>query len=348
MNTTSLAALPGKPAAGEKLLEVDELAVEFRSRDGVTKAVNGISFSVDKQEAVAIVGESGSGKSVTALAVMGLLRSPPAFASFASMKMDGSRLPLHEPHTMRALRGRSMSMVFQDPMRSLNPVMSIGAQLAQIMRANNVGEGVQDRRKRAIEILERVRLPEAASRIDDYPHQFSGGMRQRVLMAMALCCGPQLLIADEPTTALDVTVQAQIMDLLKTLQEELEMSIVLISHDLGLVAGFADRVHVMYAGRFVEVGPVSQVLGAPAHPYTRALLDSIPVQHKRQARLRVISGAPPLPTELPSGCPFHPRCPAATEQCLEVPPVVDLQPNHYAECWYAGDFETIEMTREEK
>ena len=330
----------GNEAVRDPLLEVEDLIVEFHTRGGIVRAVNGVSFHIRNREAVAVVGESGSGKSVTALAVMGLLRSPPARVSFSVLGFAGHPLPHEEARRMREIRGGSIGIVFQDPARSLNPVMSIGDQLTQVLRAHGIGDSSADRRRRAIEMLERVRLPEPESRIDDYPHQFSGGMCQRALIAMALCCGPKLLIADEPTTGLDVTVQAQILDLLRELQEEMDMSILLITHDLGVVAGFAERIHVMYAGMFVEVGSVREVLGSPDHPYTRALLKSVPTQTKDKGDLLAIPGAPPLPTDLPSGCPFRPRCSIATERCLHMPPVVDLGPGHYAQCWYADKSQT--------
>ena len=322
----------------DPLLNIKNLSVEFRVGGEIIRAVNDISLHVNRRESVAIVGESGSGKSVTALSVLGLLRTPPAFITFNTLSMSGDSIPFNDVHSMRNIRGRLLSMVFQDPMRSLNPVMSIGSQLIQVMKANGIGGSNQDLRKRAIEMLERVRFPDANSRVDDFPHEFSGGMRQRILIAMAISCEPELLIADEPTTALDVTVQAQIIALLKKIQHELAMSVILITHNLGLVAGFADRVHVMYAGRMVENGPVETVLETPFHPYTRALLNSIPTQHRSKGALKAIPGIPPEPTEIAPGCPFEPRCPKASSQCLQVPPLVKISPNHTAKCWDIDDF----------
>jgi oligopeptide transport system ATP-binding protein len=319
------------------LLEVNDLYVEFRSGRELVRAVNGASFAVRRGETAAVLGESGSGKSVTAAAIMRLLASPPAHITGGSIRFNGADvlgLPLSE---WRQRCGRDIGMVFQDALASLNPVFSVGWQIAEPFRAHGVLPA-KAALERAEALLARVGIPEPHARAHDYPHQFSGGMRQRVMIAMAIALDPSLLIADEPTTALDVTVQAQIMDLLRDLQRERHMAMVLITHDLGVVAEVADHVAVMYGGRVVESGPVRDVLSRPAHPYTRALLESMPRADAEQQQLNPIVGSPPNMATLPSGCSFHPRCRMATDQCrAALPPRVALAPNHHAECFRARE-----------
>jgi oligopeptide transport system ATP-binding protein len=311
-------ALPGvDPKA--PLLQVDDLHVEFRTRDGVAKAVNGASFWVRPGETLALLGESGCGKSVTAQAIMGILDSPPAVVTGGRVLYRGVdllRLPERERRKVRANR---IAMIFQDALSALNPVYSVGFQVAELFRKHR-GMSRADSKRRAIGLLDQVRIPDARNRINDYPHQFSGGMRQRVMIAMALALDPELLIADEPTTALDVTVQAQIMGLLAELQRERNMGLMLITHDMGVVADVADRISIMYAGKIVEEAPVYDIYGRPAHPYTKALLESIPRLDRKGYQLNAIGGLPPALTDIPRGCPFHPRCAYARDVCAEDPP----------------------------
>ena len=312
---------PGAAGAPVPLLEVDGLAVEFPTPDGVVSAVNGVSFSVAEGETLAVVGESGSGKSVTAMAAMGLVEAPGRVTA-GSVRFGGADLLTLPDEERRRVRGPGMAMIFQDPLSALNPVFSVGFQIGEMLRVHR-GLGRREARAAAVELLERVRIPGAAGRVGDYPHQFSGGMRQRVMIAMALALGPRLLVADEPTTALDVTVQAQILELLAGLQGETGMGLLLITHDLGVVAEVADRVAVMYAGRIVETGATADVLVAPAHPYTRGLLASMPGRRPGQ-RLEPLAGAPPSLSRIPPGCPFHPRCPWVVDRCrTEQPPLHD-------------------------
>jgi oligopeptide transport system ATP-binding protein len=333
--------MPSTPASADAaaLLEVDGLAVEFRTPDGVVRAVNGVSFSVEAGETLAVLGESGSGKSVTAQAVMGLLDSPPAFVTAGAVRYRGRDLLAAGDEERRRVRGRSLAMVFQDPLTALNPVFTVGFQLGEMFRVHQ-GAGRAEARRRAVGLLERVGIPSARERLSDYPHHFSGGMRQRVMIAMALALGPEVLLADEPTTALDVTVQAQILDLLGDLQAETGMGLVLITHNLGVAAETADRVVVMYAGRVVETGPAAEVLVSPRHPYTLGLLRSVPRGGRSQGRLDPIPGAPPSLAAIPSGCPFHPRCPFATDRCpAELPGLDPLPgaPGRRSACFYAED-----------
>ncbi|QTE00681.1 ABC transporter ATP-binding protein [Streptomyces cyanogenus] len=303
------------------LLEVRDLWVEFRTRDGVAHAVNGVSYEVDAGETLAVLGESGSGKSVTAQAVMGILDTPPAGITRGEILFDGRDLLTLKEEERRRIRGAGMAMIFQDALSALNPVMTVGDQLGEMFVVHR-GMSRKDARARAVELMERVRIPGAAQRVRDYPHQFSGGMRQRIMIAMALALEPALIIADEPTTALDVTVQAQVMDLLAELRREYRMGLVLITHDLGVVADVADRIAVMYAGRIVESAPVHDIYKAPAHPYTRGLLDSIPRLDQKGQQLYAIKGLPPNLTHIPPGCAFHPRCPMARDVCrTDEPPL---------------------------
>lgn len=296
------------------LLEVCDLKVEFRTRDGVAHAVNGVSYGVDAGETLAVLGESGSGKSVTAQAVMGILDTPPARITGGRILFQGQDLLTLKEEERRRIRGARMAMIFQDALSALNPVLSVGDQLAEMFVVHR-GASKKDARARAVELMDRVRIPAAAQRARDYPHQFSGGMRQRIMIAMALSLEPALVIADEPTTALDVTVQAQVMDRLAELQREYRMGLILITHDLGVVADVADRIAVMYAGKIVESAPVHDIYKAPAHPYTRGLLDSIPRLDQKGQELYAIKGLPPNLTRIPPGCSFHPRCPMARDVC---------------------------------
>ncbi|WP_354642173.1 ABC transporter ATP-binding protein [Kitasatospora camelliae] len=301
------------------LLDVRDLHVEFRTRDGVAKAVNGVDYSVRAGETLAVLGESGSGKSVTAQAVMGILDSPPGHVTGGEVIFKGRDLLKLGTEERRKIRGAQMAMIFQDALSSLNPVHSVGTQLGEMFRVHR-GLNRRDARAKAIELMDRVRIPAAAQRVNDYPHQFSGGMRQRIMIAMAMALEPDLIIADEPTTALDVTVQAQVMDLLAELQAEYNMGLILITHDLGVVADVADKIAVMYAGRIVETSPVHELYKRPAHPYTRGLLDSIPRLDQKGQELYAIKGLPPNLLRIPSGCAFNPRCPRAQDVCRrEVP-----------------------------
>jgi oligopeptide transport system ATP-binding protein len=301
------------------LLEVRDLRVEFRTRDGVARAVNGVTYSVDAGETLAVLGESGSGKSVTAQAVMGILDSPPGRVTGGEVLFQGRDLLKLGREERRTVRGARMAMIFQDALSALNPVLSVGAQLGEMFRVHR-GMSRRDARARAIELMERVRIPAARERVGDYPHQFSGGMRQRIMIAMAIALEPDLIIADEPTTALDVTVQAQVMELLAELQREYNMGLILITHDLGVVADVADKIAVMYAGRIVETAPVHELYKRPAHPYTRGLLDSIPRLDQKGQELYAIKGLPPNLLHIPPGCAFNPRCPRARDVCRGEPP----------------------------
>ncbi|GLY84763.1 ABC transporter ATP-binding protein [Actinoallomurus iriomotensis] len=307
------------------LLAVEDLHVEFRSRGRSVQAVNGLSYTLDEGETLAILGESGSGKSVGAQAVMGILDTPPAHVTKGSVRFRGTELLGLPEKKRRDYRGAKISMIFQDALSALNPVHRVGDQIAEMLivhRKSSRGEA----RKRAIDLMDRVRIPSAASRVNDFPHQFSGGMRQRVMIAMALALEPDVLIADEPTTALDVTVQAQIMKLLAELQEEMRMGLILITHDLGVVADVADRIALMYAGRVVEEAWVEDLYARPAHPYAEGLLASVPRIDVRDRSLTPIKGSPPNLAAIPSGCPFHPRCPRARDRCsTEVPELRLLQ-----------------------
>lgn len=317
-----------------KLLEVRNLQTHFKTEDGVVPSVNGISFSVSKGETLAIVGESGCGKSVTSLSIMGLV-APPGQVVGGEILLEGKNLLALNKKELRKLRGNKLSMIFQEPMTSLNPVFTVGNQLGEVFRLHQNMDKQQARTK-SIEMLETVGIPRADKVVDYFPHQLSGGMRQRVMIAMALACNPALLIADEPTTALDVTIQAQILELLKKLNEEYETGVILITHDLGVVAEMADRVVVMYAGEVVEQAGVYDLFAQPKHPYTKGLLGSLPKLDEQREELDSIPGAVPNPLNMPSGCAFHPRCPAATEQChSQKPSLVEVARDHLARCLYA-------------
>ncbi|MFC0623306.1 ABC transporter ATP-binding protein [Kribbella deserti] len=316
------------------LLEVSDLAVEFRARSGVVRAVDGISYTLAVGETLAVLGESGSGKSVGAQAVMGLIDSPPGFITRGSITFRGLELTDLSERQYQQVRGRRIAMVFQDALSALNPVFSVGDQIAEMYRVH-ADAGRADARDRAIEMMDRVHIPSAAQRFGDYPHQFSGGMRQRIMIAMALALDPDVLIADEPTTALDVTVQAQIMELLAELQRDNGMGLILITHDLGVVADVADRVAVMYAGRVVETAGVDDLYARPAHPYTEGLIASIPRMDLDRQELQPIEGAPPNLARIPPGCPFHPRCPRARDRCaVDEPPLYDVAADRGSACHY--------------
>ncbi|MFI0737081.1 ABC transporter ATP-binding protein [Streptomyces sp. NPDC021100] len=311
------------PDAGP-LLEVRDLHVEFHTRDGVAKAVNGVNYSVSAGETLAVLGESGSGKSVTAQAIMGILDMPPAKIPKGEILFRGQDMLKMSGEERRKLRGAKIAMIFQDALSSLNPVLSVGYQLGEMFRIHQ-GMSKKDAKAKAIELMDHVRIPAAKDRVGDYPHQFSGGMRQRIMIAMALALEPDLIIADEPTTALDVTVQAQVMDLLAELQREFNMGLILITHDLGVVADVADKIAVMYAGRIVETAPVHELYKRPAHPYTRGLLDSIPRLDQKGQELYAIKGLPPNLLHIPAGCAFSPRCPKAQDICrTEIPALHDV------------------------
>lgn len=316
------------------LLQVENLRTRFHIPEGTVYAVNGVSFTVNQGETIAVVGESGCGKSVTMLSILGLIPVPPGeIVTGEALFRDKDLLKIPD-YEFEHLRGEQIAMVFQDPMTSLNPVLTIGQQIIETLRTH-LSMSQDEAEKKAIELLERVGIPEAGSRLSCYPHQFSGGMRQRVMIAMALSCDPSLLIADEPTTALDVTIQAQIVELVLQLREQLQMTIIWITHDLGVVAGLADRVLVMYAGFIVEEALVDDLYTHPSHPYTLALLGALPrVDRRRDHRLNSIPGAPPNLLVEPKSCPFAPRCTQVIEKCWqENPTLVTIAPQHRTACW---------------
>ena len=316
------------------LLDVRDLRTAFATDAGTFNAVDGVSFSLEPGRTLGIVGESGCGKSVTALSIMGLIASPPGRIAAGEILFEGEDLLRLSPARMRDVRGDRISMIFQEPMTSLNPAFTIGDQIVEgILRHRRIGPA--QARRQAIEMLERVRMPSPERRFDDYPHRLSGGMRQRAMIAMALALRPRLLIADEPTTALDVTIQAQILELMRMLRDETGTAIILITHDLGVVAELAQDVAVMYAGRIVEMAPVESLFSEPQHPYTVGLLGSIPRLHCEQARLPAIEGQVPDPRAMPPGCRFAPRCPFRTAKCDEDPVLDVLAPRHQAACWNA-------------
>jgi len=323
--------------AGE-LLRVEDLKMYFHTRDGVVKAVDGVSYTLEPGETLGVVGESGSGKSVTALTMMRLIPMPPGRIEGGEVLFKGQSLLTMKEEDVRKIRGNRIAMIFQDPMTSLNPVYRIGHQIAEPLIVHK-GMSKADAQKRAVELLEMVGLPNARSRARDYPHQFSGGMRQRAMIAMALSCDPDILIADEPTTALDVTIQAQILELMEELQKRTGTAIIMITHDLGVVADIADKLLVMYAGHPVEIGTTDQVFYNPSHPYTWGLMDSLPTHDlTEKSALCPIKGQPPSLVNVPTGCPFHPRCPYAKDVCrVTVPPLRDVGDGHLAACLFAGD-----------
>jgi oligopeptide transport system ATP-binding protein len=322
----------------DPLLQVDGLKTHFTTRDGVVKAVDGVSFELGKGETLSIVGESGSGKSVTAMSIMRLIPEPPGEIVDGDVVYRGDSVLEMNDRRVRALRGNEIAMIFQDPMTSLNPVYRIGTQIAESLRLHK-GMSKKEANKRAVELLDMVGIPHADKRAKDYPHQFSGGMRQRAMIAMALACDPDILIADEPTTALDVTIQAQILDLMMDLQERTGTAIIMITHDLGIVADMSDRVLVMYAGKPAEYGTADEVFYMPVHPYTWGLLDSLP-RHDVDEKgiLEPIEGQPPSLISVPSGCAFHPRCAYARDICsTEVPELKTLAGGRLSSCHFSAD-----------
>jgi len=323
------------PDGAAPVLDVKDLKTVFKTRSGEVHAVNSVSFDLKPGELLGVVGESGSGKSVTMMSLIGLLPSPPADVRAGQVLFDGQDLLQTDANSLREIRGARIGFIFQDPMTSLNPVFTVGFQLIEPLRAH-MNMTKKAARVRAAELLELVGIPDAKQRLNDYPHQFSGGMRQRVMIAIALACDPEVLIADEPTTALDVTIQAQILELVKELRQKLGMAIVWITHDLGVIAGIADRVIVMYGGQIVEHAPVKELFGNPQHPYTRALLKTIPnIRGKRAEKLQVIEGQPPILGAEPASCPFRVRCEFAFDRCArENPARIPVGPEHDAACFW--------------
>ena len=333
--------------ANAPLLEVDDLRVEFSTRRGTVYAVNGISFAIAPGETLGIVGESGCGKSVTSLAILGLLAGNGRVRSGRAL-FEGRDLIRLKDRALRGIRGREIAMIFQDPMTSLNPVLTIGRQIRETLETH-FDMNRKEAEARAAELIDRVGIPSAKARLRDYPHQFSGGMRQRAMIAMALACEPKLMIADEPTTALDVTIQAQILDLLRELVAEEDAALILITHDLGVVAGMCERVNVMYAGMFMETGSAEQLFGAPRHPYTLGLLQSVPrLDLGRHARLHPIESSPPNMLHAPSACPFQPRCRFEVDLSRrEVPQLLEIEPGHKVACFNPVALDEWDRTREE-
>lgn len=325
-----------------QLLQVSGLRVHFYTDDGIVKAVDGVSFAITAGETLGLVGESGCGKSVTAYSILKLLPVPPARYAGGEIAFRGDNLLALDEKAMRRVRGNLISMIFQEPMSSLNPIMTIGAQITEAIREHRKTSG-REAREIAVDMLRRVGISSPETRFHEYPHQMSGGMKQRAMIAMALVCRPKLLVADEPTTALDVTIQAQILELLNELQRELNMSVLLITHDLGVVAETCDRVAVMYAGKVVELAPVVPLFESPKHPYTHGLFRSLPTLGERKKQLAVIPGSVPSPLDFPSGCRFRTRCSLVQEVCRDEPPLREIRPGHFAACHFAE--EVGEMAR---
>jgi len=336
----------GSTTTSRRILTVNDLKIRFHMRDGVVRAVNGLSFDLYRGETLGIVGESGCGKSVTALCIMGLLPRPPARIEGGAVTLEDRNLLRLNEEEMRKVRGNEISMIFQEPMTSLNPVMTVGLQIAESLMLHQ-GLSKKEALEKAVEFLDLVRIPDASRRLRQYPHEMSGGMRQRVMIAMALSCNPKVLIADEPTTALDVTIQAQILNLMLQLKERIETAVIMITHDLGVIAQVAQRVVVMYVGLKVEEAPVHELFDQPMHPYTRGLMASIPridlaVAGVSGARLEEIPGVVPSLRREIVGCPFAPRCSVATEQCHQVqPPFNEKTPGHWVACWENGRSESV-------
>lgn len=319
------------------LLSIRDLRTYFETEDGVVKAVDGISFDLERGQTLGIVGESGSGKSVANLSIIRLIPEPPGKIVSGQVLLNGEDILCLSREELRKVRGRRIAMIFQDPMTSLNPFLRISKQLMEITQLH-LGHSKKRAYQHAIEMLELVGIPDARERVDSYPHEFSGGMRQRVMIAMALSCKPELLIADEPTTALDVTIQAQILELIRTLKSETGTSVILITHDLGVVAGMTDHIIVMYAGKVFEQAPTAELFSCPGNPYTRGLLRSVPDPTVDKEQLYQIPGLPPDMANLPVGCPFAPRCDRVEDICRrEFPPFVELKPGHYSLCHFADD-----------
>ena len=317
------------------ILEVRNLKTQFQTQDGVVKAVDDVSFYVMPGETLGVVGESGCGKSMTGLSIMRLIPSPPGKIVAGEILFNGEDILRMSDDQVRSIRGNDIAMIFQDPMTSLNPVLTINRQISEALQLH-MGMNKSQARERTIELLRMVGIPNAEERVDQYPHQFSGGMRQRVMIAMALSCNPKLLIADEPTTALDVTIQAQILDLMRTLQTERDTGVILVTHSMGVVAGMADRIQVMYAGHIVETASTEEIFANPRHPYTVGLLKSIPrLDAARKEKLEPIRGLPPDLIDLPDMCPFVPRCNYAREKCEQKnPPLLQVNEGHWAACWF--------------
>lgn len=340
MTTTSSSGQQerAQPEAEAPLLEIRDLKTYFKTDEGIVRAVDGVSYSLKPGECLGVVGESGSGKSVTQVTVLGLIPQPPGIIAGGQILFKGQDLLKLKPNELRKIRGNRISMIWQDPMSSLNPFLKISRQLIEPLMTHQ-GMNKAEARAKAIEMLEKVGIPGAADRFDMYPHQFSGGMRQRVMIAMALLCQPELLIADEPTTALDVTIQAQILELIKGLRRDLGTSVIMITHDLGVVAGMADRIVVMYAGRLMEEAPARALFHKPSHPYTVGLLRSVPRLDKgKSSRLIPIDGRPPNVSKPIPGCPFAPRCVWAQDRChKETPDVVEFEDGHRSSCWRAHE-----------
>ncbi len=317
----------------DSLLQVKDLVTSFKTDRGIIRAVDGISFDIRKGQTVGLVGESGCGKSVTSLSILRLIQSPPGFVERGSINFDGKNILDLDDAGMRSIRGNRISMIFQEPMTSLNPVFTIGDQIGEVFRIHQ-GMNKKEARAKSIDMLRLVKIPAPESRVDEYPHQLSGGMRQRVMIAMALACNPELLIADEPTTALDVTIQAQILDLMADLQKTLNMAILLITHDLGVVAEVCDYVMVMYAGKIAEQAPVKDLFKDPKHPYTKGLLNSIPKLGHKTEYLPTIEGQVPSLSKLPKGCRFQDRCPFVMDKCrVDEPVLVEVGPERKVACW---------------
>ena len=329
---------------GESLLEIKNLEVEFFTEAGLVRAVGGVSYKINEGETLAVVGESGCGKSVTSLSILKLIPSPPGNITNGEILFRNENLVKASEKRMRHIRGNDIAMIFQEPMTSLNPVYTVGEQIVEAIEQHQKLKGDQSWSK-SIEMLRSVGIADPERRVHEYPHQLSGGMRQRIMIAMALCCDPALLIADEPTTALDVTIQAQILELLRELQRKNNMSVLLITHDLGVVAENADHVVVMYASKIVEKGCVESIFNQPLHPYTKGLLNSLPIIGSGSARLETIEGSVPDPLEFPKGCKFHPRCPLGCNdrRCQEVEPSLrEVCPGREVACWFAHGYQTKE------
>ena len=317
------------------LLEIKDLVIQYKTDDGLTHAVNGVNLSIDKGETLGLVGETGAGKTTTALGIMNLIPDPPGIIAGGEIIFDGENLLKLKPHDMRKIRGKHISMIFQDPMTALNPIMKVGEQISEVIYEHD-GCSLEEAYRKSLQMLEMVGIrPERAG---EYPHQFSGGMKQRVVIAIALACNPQLLIADEPTTALDVTIQAQVLAMMKDLKTRLNTAMLLITHDLGIVAQTCDRVAIMYAGEIVEYGTLEHIFRNAVHPYTIGLFGSLPSLERSVRRLTPIPGLMPDPTDLPSGCSFHPRCPRACDRCTQAaPPYTEIESGHFVRCIFAAE-----------
>jgi oligopeptide transport system ATP-binding protein len=336
--TTTSPQAGASPTGGQPLLEVKNLKTQFFTQDGVVKAVDDVSFYVMPGETLGVVGESGSGKSMTGLSIMRLIPNPPGKIVNGEVNFNGRDILKMSDEQVRSIRGNDIAMIFQDPMTSLNPVLTINRQISESLQLH-MGMNKEQAKQRSIELLTMVGIPNPESRVNQYPHQFSGGMRQRVMIAMALSCNPKLLIADEPTTALDVTIQAQILDLMRNLQSETGTGVIMITHSMGVVAGMADRVQVMYAGHIVETASTEEIFANPRHPYTVGLMKSIPrLDARSKEKLQPIRGLPPDLIELPDMCPFVPRCNYASEKCEQKnPPLLEVKPGHFSACWFWED-----------